>query len=239
MVCAISDMSAQTKSPSSSRSPSNGSTSSPMQLSTTRTRSISSQPLKTTTGHSHLPDYEEIDSETDIESIDHDDENEQTLLTPKEQKTLPTISYHLSKWLNKSQVKKKKLKNQLSARNLIGEFNKAAKENSKSPTKTKSTTTKDENSVAQCKRRIKEFKREADYHLQKYQLLLKNLQLETRKLSNMRLASAPRPARCLPALLSQLPASSGEPREVFISKYWLVGLNTCDIVINLSFLLCF
>jgi hypothetical protein len=191
-------MSDQTKSPSLSRSPSNGSTSSPMQLSITRTKSINSQPLKTTTGHSQLPDYEKIDSKTDVESIDHNDENGQTLLTPKEQKALPTISYHLNKWLSKSQVKKKKLKNQLSARNLVGEFNKAAKESSKSPTKTIFATKKDKNSVAQCKRRIKEFKQEADYHLQKYQLLLKNLQLETRKLSNMRLASVPRPASVPP-----------------------------------------
>ena len=148
-----------------------------------KTRSITSQLLKTTIGHNQPPNYEEID-QTDIE-------DEQTLLTPKDQKTIPTIAYHLNKWLSKNQDKKKTKKKQLSARNLVDDFNKIAKENSKPPTKAK-TAKKQEFSVTQSKRRIKEFKREADYHLEKYQLLLKNLQLETRKLSNMR-SSTPRP----------------------------------------------
>jgi hypothetical protein len=180
-------------------------------------RNINSQPSKTTTGHSHLPDYEEIHSETDFDPRDHHDDNDQTLLTPNDQKTIPTIAYHLNKWLNKSQIKKKKLKKQLSAKNLVGEFNKAAKENSKPPAKTKPATKKEDHSVTQCKRRIKEFKREADYHLEKYQLLLKNLQLETRKLSNMRSTSAPRPASVQPPPLPP-PRNQPKPKSQWIQR---------------------
>lgn len=213
MVCAISGMSDRTKSPSLSRSRNNGNISSPMQLSTTKTRSINSQPSKITTGHSLLPDYEEIDSLTDDESDDLNNELGQTLLTPVEQKTLPTLSYHLTKWLGKGQGKKKKLKTQLSARNLVGEFNRAAKQRSKSPTK---SVKKEDNSAAQCKRRIKEFKREADYHLQKYQLLLNNLQLETRKLSNMRSKSASRPASVPPP--PPPPRNQPKPKSQWIQR---------------------
>lgn len=134
------------------------------------------------TGNSPPPDYEEIDTE-DETTDDPDDET--GLITPSEHRQIPTLTRRLSTWLKKSQLRRKKAKNSTTARTLVGEFDRIAKDFPKTPLQGFAAK-KEDNTVTQCQLRIEEFRQEAEYHLKKYRLLLNNLHLETRKLQALR-----------------------------------------------------
>lgn len=164
MVIVLSDTFNTPKSRSITPSQGAGSTLLSTILSNLNLNDTNSQHKKHMTGPESIHDYEEILSEeTD------DDRDETTLITPKDQRKIPTIRNHISRWL-KTQRRQNAPK-----KNLTRDFNKIAHSQSapKSPRK----------NFQQIERRIYDMQLNADYHFQRYKSFVLHIHSEKKKLA--------------------------------------------------------